>query len=91
MQAGDGCPSYDEPAALVVEQTRVIAALRDDSLPPYNGYPDARHQLCEAHLAREVIPRAPGRNLLERGLNALDAIRRAFTGHLWTPPIALPD
>ena len=28
MQAGDGRPSYDELAALVVEQARVIAELR---------------------------------------------------------------
>lgn len=192
-----------------------------DSLALYNGYPDARHQLCGAHLIRELTaaaedhpeqhwpvqvrwalaelnkqakkaagqglgdippqralvyleafhqgvavglslhPRAPGRkqspacNLLERlrdrsadvlrfadlpglvpftnntgeralrpvktqvkisgchqtesgatawlavrsyldsarkhGLNALDAIRRAFTGNLWMPPIALND
>ncbi|MFG1711109.1 transposase [Nonomuraea sp. M3C6] len=27
----------------------------------------------------------------KHGLNALDAIRRAFTGHLWMPPIALAD
>jgi len=28
VQAGDGCPSYDELAALVIEQARVIAELR---------------------------------------------------------------
>jgi hypothetical protein len=28
VQAGDGRPSYDELAALVVEQARVIAELR---------------------------------------------------------------
>ncbi|MFG1682756.1 transposase [Nonomuraea sp. NPDC049269] len=129
----------------------VLPDFRGDSLALYVGYPDARHQLCGAHLARELTgaaedhpqqrwpvqvrwalpqlneqakkaaaqhftdippkralvhwesfhhgvavglslhPRAPGRNLLERGLNALDAIRRAFTGHLWMPPIALTD
>jgi transposase len=29
LQAGDGRPSYDELAALVVEQARVIAELRE--------------------------------------------------------------
>ncbi|MEV6867348.1 hypothetical protein AB0M44_40940 [Streptosporangium subroseum] len=27
----------------------------------------------------------------KHGLNAFDAIRRAFTGNLWMPPIALPN
>ncbi|GLX03051.1 hypothetical protein Misp02_71370 [Microtetraspora sp. NBRC 16547] len=27
----------------------------------------------------------------KHGLNALGAIRRAFTGHLWMPPIVLTD
>nr|WP_276615559.1 transposase [Nonomuraea basaltis] len=27
----------------------------------------------------------------KHGLNAFDAIRRAFTGHLWMPPIALTN
>jgi hypothetical protein len=26
----------------------------------------------------------------KHGVGAFDAIRRAFTGHLWMPPIALP-
>ncbi|WP_433512186.1 hypothetical protein ACQP2T_51890 [Nonomuraea sp. CA-143628] len=103
MQAVDGHPSYDEPAALVVEQARVICASPTTprwcppptTLVKYRALRPVKTQVkipgChqpETGAAAWLAVRSYLDSTREHSLIALDSIRRASTGHLWVPPIA---
>jgi transposase len=84
VQAGDGRPSYDELAALVVEQARVIGELRteNDRLRAENERLSARVAELERRLGRNSgnssLP--PSADVFTRAGEEADAQERTTSG-----------
>jgi transposase len=69
VQAGAGCPSYDELAALAVEQARVIAELRVRvaALEAENAELKHRLGMNSTNSSKPVVPRTRSRLFLLSG------------------------